>query len=147
MTAQFREILNFHDDRFDLCSAPLEAFFETDGYPPNLGGSTALERGYVGEWEVVDGKLYLLSLEGEYRENGRGFSIYDVFPDAEGPVFAEWYSGTLRCPLGKMLAYVHMDFESIYERDLFIEVERGVIMSERVQTNQPANLSGSLVAN
>ena len=45
--------------------------------------SSACWRGYIGSWEIKDGKLYLLNLERNY--------------DLEGdePLFAEWVTGEL----------------------------------------------------
>jgi DNA-directed RNA polymerase specialized sigma subunit len=52
------------------------------------------------------------------------------------PLLADWFTGVLRVPRGEMLAYVHMDFESIYEQDLLINVERGRVTGQRIQDNR-----------
>jgi hypothetical protein len=44
------------------------------------------------------------------------------------PLFAEWVSGVLRIPRGELLQYVHMGFESVYERELHLRVEAGVVL-------------------
>lgn len=59
-----------------------------------------------------------------------------VFPGYPDRVFAHWYSGTLRIPQGNTLKYVHMGYQSTYERDLLIEVERGVIGDVRIRENE-----------
>lgn len=58
-----------------------------------------------------------------------------VFPDFPDGVFAHWYTGELRCPMGELLNYVHGGYGSTYEQDLFIEVENGVVVNERVEGN------------
>ncbi|HNW27514.1 MAG TPA: hypothetical protein PKN50_03460 [Spirochaetota bacterium] len=75
--------------------------------------STACWRRYVATWEIRDRRLYLLSIEGVYRVIGIG------------PVPADWFSGTLRVPRGRLLSCVHRGFESVYERDQYIDIEGG----------------------
>ena len=58
-----------------------------------------------------------------------------LFPDYPDRVFAHWYSGTIRIPQGKLLNYVHMGYGSTYERDLFLEIEKGVIKNTRMRQN------------
>jgi hypothetical protein len=41
----------------------------------------------------------------------------------------------VRIPQGKILKYVHMGFGSIYELDLFIKIEKGVVVSVRKDYN------------
>lgn len=81
--------------------------------------STACWRKYIATWEIREGRLYLVSIEGIYRLTG------------EGPLHASWVSGVLRVPRGRMTRYVHMGFESEYEKELLITVERGVVKEMR----------------
>lgn len=37
--------------------------------------------------------------------------------------------------MGELLNYVHGGYGSTYEQDLFIEVEKGVVLSERIEGN------------
>lgn len=85
-----------------------------------LARSTACWRGYIGYWEIKDDRLYLCRVVGAYQW------------DAGDPVFADWVSDTLRVPEGKLLHYVHMGFESIYEGELEILVEEGVVVDRLV---------------
>ena len=50
-------------------------------------------------------------------------------------MFAHWYCGTLRIPQGNRLRYVHGGYLSVYERDLMLEVEKGVIRRTWVRDN------------
>ena len=58
-----------------------------------------------------------------------------LFPGYGDRVFAHWYSGTLRVPQGWQLRYVHMGYASTYERDLMLEIERGVLRGPWVRQN------------
>jgi len=60
-----------------------------------------------------------------------------LFPGFEKRVFAHWYSGTLRVRDGQMLNYRHMGYMSVFERELLIEVEHGVVTGERIKDNRP----------
>lgn len=86
--------------------------------------STACWRRYQGVWEIREGRLYLVNLRGRFRL-GEG-----------GPIFAEWFSGTLRIPRGGILRYVHMGFETVYEQELLIEIDKGVVAARRVMDNR-----------
>lgn len=146
MSAQFRENLHISGKELGMCSEPLEAYFEANGVRPDIRfNMTALDRGYVGEWEIADGKLYLTGIWGELNgAPGPGdlgdipaLTVEHIFPGSGGRVFAEWFSGALRCEDGKRLRYSHFGYDSLYERDVFLEIECGVLVSERVRENDP----------
>ncbi len=122
-----------------MCTNPLSSFFALGGTNPGFESNcTALWRGYVGSWEIIDGRLYLIGLSGTLK-GGVEASLATIFPDFPNRVFAHWYSGTIRIPQGKLLTYVHGGYASTYERDLFIEISKGVMMATRVCQNGIAN--------
>lgn len=142
MTAQFREKLIYEEQRLSMCTNPLGSYFAIGGdRPPFSCGCTALWRGYVGTWEIVDGRLYLVELHGEL-EDGRTASVATIFPDFPERVFAHWYSGTIRIPQGRMLEYVHMGYGSVYEQDLLLEINRGVLQRTHVHRNGQSQNDG-----
>ena len=135
MTAQIAERLRYQGEEVAMCTNPLSDFFAMGGFNPRFeSNSTALWRGYVGRWEIVDGRLYLVELHGTL-EDGTEASVATIFPDFPDRVFAHWYSGTIRIPQGKQLEYVHMGYGSTFERDLLLDVERGVVKNTRVRHN------------
>jgi hypothetical protein len=142
MTAQIAEKLLYQGESFRMFSKPLSDYFAQGGFKPDFSVTcTALWRGYVGDWEILGNRLYLVALCGTL-EDGREVSLETVFPGFPDRVFAHWYSGTLRVPQGKQLEYVHMGFGSVYERNLFLEIEQGVLVGTRVRHNGVAE-SGS----
>jgi hypothetical protein len=138
MTAQASENLRYDGEHHAMCTTPLEDFFAAgEARPDFMFQSTALWRGYVGSWEIIDDHLYLTGLSGKLK-SGQDVSIASMFEGFSGSVFAYWYSGDIRLPKGELLEYVHGGFESIYERDLLLNVERGVLKSVVVKRKEPS---------
>ena len=92
--------------------------------------STACWRRYQGTWEIRDGRLYLVDLQG----------LYQLETD-QAPLFADWFTGELVIPRGKVIRYVHMGFESRFEQELHIPVKAGIVVDRRTidntHTDQP----------
>ncbi len=91
--------------------------------------SSCLRRGYVGYWQIMEGKLFLTRL-GTYDEDVN-IDLRHLVPEHEPPIFASWYSGKLRVPMGDQLLYVHMGWQSWYERERIIHVRQGRVVKER----------------
>lgn len=142
MTAQIAERLRYQGDDMAMCTNPLSDYFAMCGVKPRFESNcTALWRGYVGSWEIVKDRLYLIGLNGTL-EDGTAASLATVFPEFPDRVFAHWYSGTIRVPQGKQLEYIHMGYGSTFERDLLLDVERGIVVATRVRHNGIADTVG-----
>lgn len=111
MTAQAMEKIFINGREHSMASEPLASYFKMLKKKPKfIFPSSACWRGYYGTWEIKDDKLYLIAFEGytsnlserKYWEVGMDF----IFPNQK-IVFAEWFSGEIRVPLGDMLDYVH----------------------------------------
>jgi hypothetical protein len=147
MTAQMPDLIVIDGVDHSLFSEPLEAYYQPDKRPNFIPQNTANWRGYLASWEVRDGRLYLTKIVGQAcsvkeamdcpllrRSNVR---LNDLFPDArKGPVFAGWFSGTLRVPTGALMRYRHMSYDSLYEFDLLVVVEKGVVVSTSTRDNR-----------
>lgn len=134
MTAQVREIVVINGKQHELESLPLEPLLEALDPRPDFScwartWSSCLWRGYVGYWQIMEGKLFLTRL-GTYDED-IDIDLRHLFPEREPPIFASWYSGKLRVPMGDQLLYVHMGWQSWYERERIIHVRRGHVVKER----------------
>lgn len=138
MTAQIAENLRYKGEDVAMCTEPLSDYFAMGGFNPRFESNcTGLWRGYVGRWEIVDGRLYLIELHGTL-EDGTEACLATVFPGFPDRVFAHWYTGTIRIPQGKQLEYVHMGYSSTFEQDLLLDVERGIVKNTRVRHNGTA---------
>jgi hypothetical protein len=92
---------------------------------PSIFFSTACYRGYVGTWEIKDGRFFLVGIRGLYRLLGKE------------PILADWFTGVLRIPRGELLKYAHGDFLSVYEGEVRVSIDRGVVVKTRVIDNRP----------
>ena len=129
MNALLSEHLILRGEKMVLDSQPLGGFFKVNGHPSGLGGHPRW-RGYAATWEIQDGRLYLVAVDG-----GQYVGLDTLFPDYPDGVFAHWYTGELRCPGGKRLQIAHSLYSVLTEFDVFIAVHKGVVTKERVVMN------------
>lgn len=145
MTAQIADTITIQGEQHLLFTEPLETYYSDRPRPAFVSPHTGNWRGYEGAWEIRDGKLFLTAVTAnvctgvrlpqtyglvaceDYGGKLKAAGIGDIFPGAAGPVFADWYTGVLRVPLGRMIGYVHMGYESQYEMYLHFNVVKGVI--------------------
>jgi hypothetical protein len=101
------------------------------------GFSSALWRGYRGIWAVRGGKLWLVDLQAttkHVREDGEDRDLAWLFPDAAGPVPADWFSGELLTGCGQAVRGVPYTFE--FPRHRVFHVERGHVVRIEVRDNR-----------
>lgn len=135
MTAQISEKLLYMGERHSMCEEPLAMYFELSGKGHDFESNcTALWRRYVGSWEIIDDHLYMVELTGKLKD-GTEARLATLFPKYPNRVFAHWYSGKARIPQGRLLEYVHRGYCSVYEKDLFLYIEKGVIKKTEVIVN------------
>lgn len=146
MTAQIPDRLIHRGQTLDLCDLPLEAHLKRlpkARRPRFLPASTANWRSYVATWEIIDQRLFLTGIEGAvYAADGKlqDATLATLFPRGPFPVPATWVSDRLRCPEGRLRAYVHAGFASEYERDRMLIVYKGELVEEWLVHNPPAPL-------
>jgi len=135
MTAQSTEKLIYKGKNYSMCTQPLDDYFNICNikFEPKIICS-ALWRGYIGSWEIINDRLYLTGIQGNTHNYGK-LKLTTFFPNFSERVFAHWYSGVIRLPVGKMLEYEHVGYGSTYEKDILIEVSKGVVINEEAQVN------------
>ena len=157
MTAQAPDILILEGRKVELLSNPLEAFWdEAHPRPRFVPATTASWRGYVATWALENDRLLLVRVEGsvcvdesgeivpgrlDFMQESIGFgpnstktapvSLQRLFPGVGGPIPATWFTGELRIPEGGCVAYMHMGYGSIYESELLLQINRGIVASSR----------------
>lgn len=123
-TAQVYEILRFEGQVFSMGALPFESYPGREAIKIPME-STACWRGYRGEWEIRDDRLYLVALT---RCDDTQNIWRQILPKTSPPLAATWFNGIVRLPQGRMLAYVHMGFASVHERDLYLVIRDGVLV-------------------
>lgn len=127
MTAQCREHLVYNNEEYYLATEPLHPYL-VNMKVSFTSPSTACWRGYIGYWLIEDNKLYLTDLKA-YIDYNKNVGLDYLFP-AKKKVLAEWYSGEIRIPHGEMMEYVHQGYASLYERELFLKIKKGVVADQ-----------------
>lgn len=134
MTAQAGERLFYKGEETWMAAEPLNQYLQKRNDIKFISPSTACWRGYFGQWEIKDNKLYLIGLKA-YLEGYREVDLNYLFP-RQKQVIADWFSGKIRVPQGEMLDYVHMGYASLFERDLILEIKNGELVNEYVVENE-----------
>ena|SRR5688572_30433745 len=108
-----------------LANFPLEAFWNEKNPQPYVDYEFDLDEGYTATWEISEGRLFLIGLEGWYPKLG-AVSIKTFFPEAGDKVFASWFSGKLKLKKGKALTYF------IYEQEWWLFIKEGFLITEQL---------------
>lgn len=135
MTAQLRERLFYNGEEFGMAEEPLANYLISNkvSIVPKIMNSSCW-RGYFGKWELRDNRLYLFELE-IFSDSILKEGLKHLFPK-QIEVFASWYSGIIRVPHGELLEYKHFGYSSIYEKDLFLKIENGVLLKSWINDNR-----------
>jgi hypothetical protein len=128
MTAQSHERLIFNGEVTSMATEPLSQYLENRSDIKFYMPSTNFWRGYYGNWEIKDNKLYLIDLKA-YIEGYEEVGLNYLFPGKK-EVFANWFNGEIRIPQGEMLQYVHSSYASLYDSDLFLVFENGILVTQ-----------------
>lgn len=139
-TAQFPDKIIYNGKEYALNSNPLEDYFEKNPDRRPKGGimSTALWRGYVATFEILNSQLYLKDIEIEVRDSTSKENyktkwksvIKDVFPN-QAQIKVDWLTGLLVIPHGKLVNYVHMGYGSTYKKYILLEIYKGDLKKEK----------------
>jgi hypothetical protein len=157
MTTQVSDQLIYDGKQHSIFSEPLNLCHDECVRRLNyMWNNTACYRGYIADWEVADDRLFLTGVEATvctkpYEESApksrycsishsgdclpETKNLHDIFPNSDGKVSAEWYSGEIRLPLGEMIKYIHCGYETEYENYLLLEFNSGSIVGSRVITH------------
>jgi len=137
MAAQLPDNILFDGEKLDLYSNPLELYWQVRNKKRPVFHITPIcKRGYIATWEIFDKHLILRSIDGNvenrfflfWRKTVR-FTLKMLFSRAgTGGVKATWFSGKIRIPLGKRLLYVHNEYDSRFEKEMVITIDKGAVV-------------------
>jgi hypothetical protein len=141
-TAQIPDELTVDGQAVDLYARPILVLLDqrpdlqkkVDRYKD--GGCSASWTGLRASWEIRDDQLFLVRLEANPCSDPTTIPLRKLGARRGADrLLADWYSGELRIPQGRELEYVHMGFESRYERDLLLTIEKGRVVRREVREN------------
>jgi len=149
-TSQIPDMLIYNGDTLAIFANPLEQLFENDSIRPNFFGdkegcmSTACWRGYEAEWVILDNELYLTGIYSCcYYEDSIKANLNMLFGDrfVDGKVKAVWFTGKIIAPQGELLYYIHMGYESLYEKELELDFSNGKLIGTKTYDNSKTRQS------
>jgi len=155
MTAQFREILTLKGKKYGMVTEPLDPLIVREfngqkegfpsGYPTLYPSCTACWRGYIGHWLIDDDQLWLVDVRGSNEvDDGKIYVEVDqdqlklldwrktFFNYQKENIKADWFTGKLIVEMGELIEYVHMAYESTYEKYLLMGIENGNVLSNQI---------------
>ncbi|MEN8123269.1 MAG: hypothetical protein ABFS35_23230, partial [Bacteroidota bacterium] len=102
LTAQYPDKIKYNGIEYSLNTNPLEPYFEKNPEKRPQSYSTALWRGYVGHFEIIENQLFVtdITIPSHYTDPDgktkiKSISIYKrIFPEND-KVKIDWYSGIL----------------------------------------------------
>lgn len=124
MTLQMADYVEVEDEMFftrTFPPLPKNALVRFPSLPRPR--ASCLWRGYVASWLVRGGRLFLTDLDG-------GPTLF-----ARGPVFAYWVDMILVLPLGQVRRDLGHPYEPVWEADLELRIEAGVVTGWRLVRN------------
>ena len=140
-TAQLSDLLIVDGKEFALNTNPLETQLQKKQWTPPEEAliSSANWRGYLATWEIKGGKLFLKDVSiavvnpKDEHDDMRKSITGDLYPGA-AEVFADWYTGALIVPDGKMTRYVHMGYGSSFDHYQVFRVHAGKVVEHLSMT-------------
>lgn len=149
-TSQIPDRLIYNGDTLSIFANPLEQLYDNDSIRPNFFGknegceSTACWRGYVAEWLIFEGNLYLTGIRSCcYYEDSIKADLKELFGAKfiNGKVKADWFTADIISPQGELLYYVHMGYESLYETELEFQFVNGKLIGTKTYDNSMSRQS------
>lgn len=149
-TSQIPDRLIYNGDTLLIFANPLEQLYDNESIRPNFFGknegceTTACWRGYVAEWLIFEGNLYLTGIRSCcYYEDSIKADLKELFGEKliNGKVKADWFSGKIIAPQGELLYYIHMGYESLYERELELDFSNGKLIGIKTYDNSKSRQS------
>jgi hypothetical protein len=145
MAAQIGDKILYNGRIHSLATEPLSPYLYTNKIEKLFFEvSSAHYRGYCASWKIENKNIYLLNIESPNfikAENADGVdepisAMNKLFP-RQTEIFAYWVNGKIKIQWGKVLQFVNTGYESVYERDIYLTFENGVLVDEKVVDNAP----------
>ncbi len=137
-TTQRLEKIKYKGIEYSFYSLPLEPYFEK--YPEKRpeATSSALWRGYIGYYEIIENQLFLIDIKrvelctdspGNFEK--QWISIYgEIFPCTDKKKI-DWFTEILILPNDESISYQYQGYYSNHSEYWLIELEKGELNESR----------------
>lgn len=139
-TAQIPDVLYLNGEKHGINSNPLQPYLAANPglLPKRNTFSTANWRGYIATWEIRNDLLLLVDIEmladldsADSRSTFEYTSVFsEVFPGYDS-LLADWFTGHLVIPTGKLYRYVHLGYGSTYKKYKIATIQEGALTRVR----------------
>ncbi|MEI8011861.1 MAG: hypothetical protein WCI27_05185 [Candidatus Omnitrophota bacterium] len=135
-TDQIPETLVYKGEKIELYDVPLDSLFsdqhkKPDFYKLTNAGCSGEWRGYHGTWEVREGDLYLVDLQGPCSMSVDSKLLLNaIFSDVKLPVKAIWLTGSIHALQNNKM--------------LELQFDKGKLIKEEVKDWPPSNYNYQL---
>ena len=105
---------------------------------------------YIASWCIQDGQLYLKKISGKFLD-GSKVTIPKIFSNYSNQYYASvgayplgcalhgqfafWFNGKIECSLEKFILEENLDYVHIYEKNLILHFENGVLRGSCITEN------------
>ena len=151
-TAQEGNIIYIDGERWDVLAEPIyadTALFHRmkAALPKDRSWSTANWNGYTSYWSIKQDCLFLDSIgmsfyikdTNQYRseclDENTMQRLFSGYTKREG-ILAAWYTNDLRIARGKCVRYVHSGYDSNFEYETFLSIDKGRLVSSKDYHNK-----------
>lgn len=90
MKKQILDTIIYNGVRYELKNSPLYSYLVRFGYNPFYSPRSSCTLGYIAQWEIKEGKLFLIDFIGFLRRKNKVDILY-LFPN-KTEVLADWIS-------------------------------------------------------
>ena len=145
MAAQIGDKIFYNGQIHSLASEPLSPYLYSNKIEKLFSGiSSSCYRGYCAIQKIENKNIYLLNVESPNSKKDETADGVDepisamnkLFP-VQNEVFGDWVNGKIKIQSGKVLQFVNKGYESVYEKNIFLKFENGVLVDEKVALNTP----------
>lgn len=144
MSAQPYEKILINGDEYWMITHPMDAWLKAHNIEFKMW-HTGNHWGYMANWQIINDELWLIAFWGgvsplrislkTFRYNYPGYTVEKLF-DGKNRVKADWYSGTLEIRYGNCLLRTNYGYAQIYEFELWIDIQKGNVVSKRYFDNR-----------
>lgn len=139
-THQIPDYLIIGKDTLQIYSNPLELYFKNKKRPKIFNDSCSLTscwRGYIAYFKVQNDSLFLVDVY-DCCQNDKKIELSKILTDRDvkKPIYADWFTGIIMSPSGKLLNYIHMGYNSIYEKEIDYFFKKGILKYKKKHINR-----------